>query len=328
MFADFDIGLIIFLVVVGVSVLLFELGLLRSVYSEDEQKKRQLKKRLADVRSTLRSQADDEILRTDLNPNDTPHAKFILLIPGANYISVLIDRTGKRTTLSTIVFIMIALATTAGTISWYFTGDLVLPLIVAPLAFLAPVMFLGVSAGKRLDQFDEQLPEAIDIIIRALRAGHPLDGALKVVSEELPNPVAEEFSVTSAEINYGVTIKKALNGMADRVPSKQLRSFVTAVLVQKETGGNLAEILENISSVIRGGFKFQRKLKTLAAEGKMSIAVLAGMPLVLGFGMYLLNRDLVTELFTNPKGKDLLYGVTVLFIIGYFWAKKIVKIEV
>jgi len=328
MFADFDLGLIIFLGVVGAAVLLFELGLLRSVYSEEEQKKRQLKKRLADVRSTLRSQTDAEILRKDLNPNDTSYAKFIHLIPGTNYINGLIEKSGKRTTLPTIFLIMIVLAAIAGAASWYFTKELVLPMIVIPMAFLSPILFLSASAVKRLDQFDEQLPEAIDIIIRALRAGYPFDGALKVVSEELPNPVAEEFSVTSAEINYGVTISNALNGMVNRVPSKQLRSFVTAVLVQKETGGNLAEILENISSVIRGGFKFQRKLKTLAAEGKMSIAVLAGMPIVLGFGMYLLNRKLVMELFTNPKGHDLLYGVIVLFIIGFFWAKKIVKIEV
>jgi len=302
--------------------------LLRSVYSDEEQKKRHLKKRLADVRNTLRSQTDEDVLRKDLNSNDTAYAKFILLIPGANYISGLIDRTGRRTTLSIITSLMIGLAAAAAAIAWYYTGEATLPMIIAPLAFLSPVWFLSASAEKRLDKFDEQLPEAIDIIIRALRAGYPFDGALKVVSEELPNPVAEEFSVTSAEINYGVTVSAALNGMVDRVPSKQLRSFVTAVLVQKETGGNLAEILENISSVIRGGFKFQRKLKTLAAEGKMSIAVLAGMPIVLGIGMYFLNRDLVTELFTNPKGKDLLYGVTVLFIFGYFWAKNIVKIEV
>ena len=121
MFADFDIGLIIFLAVVVAAVLLFELGLLRSVYSEDEQKKRQLKKRLADVRSTLRSQTDSEILRKDLNPNDTSYAKFILLFPGANYINGLIDRTGKRTTLSTIIFIMIVLAAFAGAIAFYYT---------------------------------------------------------------------------------------------------------------------------------------------------------------------------------------------------------------
>lgn len=328
MFANFDLNLIIFAAVVGVAVLLFEMGLLRSVYSEDEQKKRHLKKRLADVRNTLRSQADDEILRKDLNRNDTAFAKFILLIPGANYINGLIDRTGKRTTLSKSIFIMIGLALAAGAISWYFSRVPVLSIIISLVAFLFPVLFLSIRAGKRLDKFDEQLPEALDIIIRALRAGHPFDGALKVVSEELPDPVAEEFSVTSAEINYGVTVKGALNDMVVRVPSKQLRSFVTAVLVQKETGGNLAEILENISSVIRGGFKFQRKLKTLAAEGQMSIAVLAGMPIVLGFGMYLMRPELVSELFTNPKGKELLYGVTVLFIVGYFWAKKIVKIEV
>ena len=328
MFVDIDLGLIIFLAVVGAAVLLFEVGLLRSVYSDEEQKKRHLKKRLEDVRNTLRSQTDDEVLRKDLNSNDSSYAKFILLIPGGGYINGLIDKTGRRTTLPIIVTIMIVLAAAAGAISWYVTSSPILPMIVVPIAFFSPVMFLNAGAGKRLDKFDEQLPEAIDIIIRALRAGHPFDGALKVVSEELPNPVAEEFSVTSAEINYGVTVSNALNGMVNRVPSKQLRSFVTAVLVQKETGGNLAEILENISSVIRGGFKFQRKLKTLAAEGKMSIAVLAGMPIVLGFGMYILNRDLVMELFTNPKGNDLLYGVTVLFIIGYFWAQKIVKIEV
>lgn len=328
MIFDFDVSLIIFVSVVAVAVLLFELGLLRSVYSEDEQKKRHLKKRLAAVRQTLRSQRDDEILRKDLNANDTTFAKYILLIPGADYINELIDRAGQRTTLSNIALIMIALAAAVGIISWLVFGQLGLSLVLSIASIFIPVMYLSVVSTKRLAAFEEQLAEALDIIIRALRAGHPFDGALKVVSEELPDPVAEEFSVTSAEINYGVTISGALNDMVRRVPSKQLRAFVTAVLVQKETGGNLAEILENISSVIRGSFKFQRKLKTLAAEGKMSIAVLAGMPVVLGCGMYLINPEIVSELFTNPVGNKLLYGVTVLFIIGYFWSQSIVKIEV
>ena len=135
MFANFDSSLIVFAIAVGVAVLLFEVGLLRSVYSDEEQKKRHLKKRLADVRNTLRSQTDDDVLRKDLNSNDTAYAKFILLIPGANYISGLIDRTGRRTTLSIIASLMIGLAAAAAATAWYYTSELILPMIVAPLAF-------------------------------------------------------------------------------------------------------------------------------------------------------------------------------------------------
>lgn len=326
---QFDLSLILFVAVVGVAVLLFELGLLRTVYSEEEQKKRHLKKRLANVRASILAQAeDDELLRKNLNTNNTAFAKFILKMPGGSHLNSLIDRTGQKTTLSRTIVLMIGLSIVSGAVTWFVTKEDILSGIIALAAFLLPILVLSIAAKKRLETFDEQLPEALDIIIRALRAGHPFDGALKVVAEELPEPIADEFSVTSAEINYGVTISGALNDMVRRVPSKQLRSFVTAVLVQKETGGNLAEILENISSVIRGGFKFQRKLRTLSAEGRMSIAVLAGMPIFLGMGLYLVNRSLIIELFTNPKGNELLYGVVVLFTIGFIWSKKIIKIEV
>lgn len=328
MLATVDLTLIIIAVVAGLAVLLFELGLLRSVYSEEEQKRRHLKKRLASVRNNLRGKVDDEILRKDLNNNDSAFARFMLFMPGASYINKLIDRGGQKTGITVISIVMILASVALAILGWIFTGKLVVTTAAAFLGFIIPVMVLAIKANKRLAVFEEQLPEALDIIIRALRAGHPFDGALKVVAEELPEPIALEFSVTSAEINYGVSVKAALTDMVRRIPSRQLKSFVTAVLVQKETGGNLAEILENISSVIRGGFKFQRKLNTLSAEGKMSIAVLAGMPIVLGIGMYFINPGLVTELFTNPKGNNLLYGVVVLFIVGFFWAKKIVKIEV
>lgn len=325
---EFDITLILFVSIVGIAVLLFELGLLRTVYSDEEQKKRHLKKRLADVRNTLRALPDDEITRKNLNANNTLFAKIVLKLPGGSYVNHLIDRTGQKTTLTRTIALMFVFSIVAVGVAWITNQELQILAFTALAGFALPVIVLAAIAKKRLDTFEEQLPEALDIIIRALRAGHPFDGALKVVADELPEPIAEEFSVASAEINYGVSVGGALNDMVRRVPSQQLRSFVTAVMVQKETGGNLAEILENISSVIRGGFKFQRKLRTLSAEGRMSIAVLAGMPIVLGAALYMINAELITELFTNPTGKQLLYGVVVLFTVGFFWAKHIVKLEV
>ena len=129
-------------------------------------------------------------------------------------------------------------------------------------------------------------------------------------------------------MNYGVQLDKALTNFLERMPSKPLKVFTTSVLVQKETGGNLAEILENISSVIRGGYRFQRKLNTLSAEGKLSVLILTALPVFLAAAMYVVAPDLISELFINPTGHKLLYGSLGLFVVGFFWVQKLVKIEV
>ena len=136
------------------------------------------------------------------------------------------------------------------------------------------------------------------------------------------------MAIAYAELNYGVSINIALSNLIRRIPSKPLKSLVTAILLQRETGGNLAEILEKIGGVVRGSYKFQRKLKSLSAEGKLSSLVLSSVPLVLGAGLYVMQPELVSELFRNPKGIDLLYGSGVLYAIGFVWINRVIKIEV
>jgi tight adherence protein B len=204
-----------------------------------------------------------------------------------------------------------------------------------------PFAFMGLAMGgalpffkifrdrtSRIQQFEEQLPDAIDMVKRALRAGHPFSGAIKLVADEMDDPVAGEFGTTFADINYGNDSRRAMLGLLQRVPSVTVMALVTSVLVQRETGGNLAEILERISAVIRGRFKLQRKVKTLSAEGRMSAWILALVPLFLFAVIWVTSPEYLPMLLEEEAGKKMvIYGV-VSGLIGIYWVKKIIRIEV
>ena len=172
------------------------------------------------------------------------------------------------------------------------------------------------------------MPEAIDVIQRALKAGHPFSQCLKLVAEDMDEPIAREFELTFADISYGNDPRRALLGLLQRVPSVSVTALITAVLVQRETGGNLAENLARISSVIRGRFRFQRKVKTLSAEGRMSGWVLTMMPLVLFGAMWLMQPHYITLLTDHPRGPTLIYAAVGWGTIGVLWIRRLVRIEV
>ena len=163
---------------------------------------------------------------------------------------------------------------------------------------------------------------------RALRAGHPFNETLQMVSKEMDEPIASELGMTFDEINYGVDVRQAFQNLLARVPSMSLMALVTSVLVQRETGGNLAEILDKISKVIRGRFRFQRRVRTLSAEGRLSAWVLALVPFGL-FGMIAVtNPGYLTVLITEPVGRKLIVTALVLMVIGSVWIRKLLRIEV
>jgi tight adherence protein B len=182
--------------------------------------------------------------------------------------------------------------------------------------------------ANRIQVFEEQLPDAIDMVKRALRAGHPFSGAIKLVADEMDDPVAGEFGTTFADINYGNDSRRAMLGLLQRVPSVTVMALVTSVLVQRETGGNLAEILERISAVIRGRFKLQRKVKTLSAEGRMSAWILALVPLVLFAVIWVTTPEYLPMLLEEEAGKKMIIYGAISSIVGIFWIKKIIRIEV
>lgn len=203
------------------------------------------------------------------------------------------------------------------------------------LALFTPVVILtGFSlwlrqkAEKRLSLFEEQFVEALDVMKRALLVGYPFTDVMKTVSEEMPPPISTEFGKTYIELNYGVDLKVALANLAHRNPSVSVLAFNSAVTIQKETGGNLAETLDKLAEVIRGRFRLMRKVKTLSAEGRMSAWVLMMVPFVLFLVLYLSNPEYLDPLLNSERGTTVLSITAVCMFVGLLWIRKILRIEV
>ncbi|MFQ5546358.1 MAG: type II secretion system F family protein, partial [Acidiferrobacterales bacterium] len=210
---------------------------------------------------------------------------------------------------------------------WIFTRQWPVALVTGAVAGMVPFMKIAFDRGKRLTKFEEQLPAALDIMARALKAGHPFNESLHLVAQEMDDPVAKEFQITFADMNYG-DAKIALLNLLERVPSVNVMAMVMSVLIQRETGGNLAEILRNISVVVRGRFRFQRKVRTLSAEGRLSAWILSLIPFVLYALIYFTTPGYLTMLTDDPLGHKLIMAAFVMLVIGLFWVRRIIRIQV
>jgi tight adherence protein B len=191
-----------------------------------------------------------------------------------------------------------------------------------------PVLFLMQRRSARIRKFEEQFPEALDLLSRALRAGHAFQTALGMVADEAAEPVGPEFKKTFDQQNFGLPLKECLFEFADRVPLLDVRFFATAVTIQRETGGNLAEILDNLAHVVRERFKILRQVRVHTAHGRFTGYVLLGLPPLLGMILSYLSPDHMNTLFTEPMGKQMLLGAGVMQTVGYFWIRQVIKIEV
>jgi tight adherence protein B len=201
--------------------------------------------------------------------------------------------------------------------------------IAAPaLGLVSPFLLLVFHRAQRLRQFNAALPDSIDLLGRALRAGHSVASAIEVVSEQGQEPVASEFGEVFRAQNFGLPFRDAMLQLAERVPSSDLRFLVTAMMVQKETGGNLTEILDRTTYVIRERLRIQGEVKTKTAQGRLTGVILALLPIILGILINIINPDYGKPLFTDPLGKKMLYAGVGLISIGAFFINKIVKIEV
>jgi tight adherence protein B len=199
--------------------------------------------------------------------------------------------------------------------------------IVLLCAYL-PLLLVRRTRTRRLARIEEQLPDAADFIARALRAGHSFSNVLQIVGNELPEPLSGEFRIAREEINYGVPLGEALHNMAARIPLTDLRYLVIAILIQRETGGNLAEILGNIGHIIRGRLRLAAQVRVLSAEGRMSAWILGLLPFAVGAMLVLVNPGYVMVLWTDPIGVKLLWTALVMIIIGVIWLRKVIRIRI
>lgn len=195
------------------------------------------------------------------------------------------------------------------------------------LAFL-PIFYLRWKKKRKTAKFEKQMPEAMELLARSLRAGHTLQATLEMVAQEIPPPLGKEMRITYEEQKLGLSIAQALRRMGDRVASQDLRYFVTAVMIQTETGGNLAEILENIGSLIRERLKLKGKVKSLTAEGRFSALVLTVLPLFAWVFLYFVNREYAMVLLNHPYGRMILTMIVINIIIGALVMKNMVEIKV
>ncbi len=191
-----------------------------------------------------------------------------------------------------------------------------------------PLVWLLLRRRRRFKQFAKQLPDALELIARALRSGNSLAAALHVVHEEMPDPIALEFGQVYEEQNLGVTIEQALKSMLVRMPNLDLKFFVTAVAIQKQAGGDMAEILDKIGYIIRERFKIMGQVQALTGEGRISGVVLMALPIALFFAVYYLNPTYIMLLFTEDLGRKMIGVAVVLQILGAITIKKIVNIKI
>lgn len=233
-----------------------------------------------------------------------------------------------RTPLGVFVLAALVLALSGLFLALSMRQTFLLAVLFATLLSAVPYGYLLWRKNQRLATFERQLPEALELVSRALRAGHAFSVGLKMVGEEAADPIGKEFRRVFDEVSMGVALPQALENMTHRVDSVDLRFFMTSVLVQRETGGNLAEIIDSLAGLIRQRFELQLRVKALSAEGRMSAVVLFGLPIVVGIALFKMNPDYMGLLFTDPIGQNLATAGSIMMVIGALVMKRMVTIKV
>jgi tight adherence protein B len=239
-----------------------------------------------------------------------------------------VDQSGLQISISALLLVSFLLAALLGFVAADLLRMGVGWLIGGAIGFALPFMFLRMKRTKRLRKFEEAFPEALDLVARALKAGHAFAAGLKMVADEMEEPVGPEFRKTFDEQNFGLPLKDALTNLTVRIPLLDVRFFSTAVMIQRETGGNLSEILENLAHVVRERFKILRQVRVHTAHGRLTGYVLLALPVFLAIALSFINPEHMNLLFREDLGHKMLAAAVVMQTVGYFWIRQVVKIEV
>ena len=238
----------------------------------------------------------------------------------------MITQSGLNVTVGTLLLASAFLACASYLVVKWLTYFTYLGLAAAPFGAMVPFVVVRVARTKRLRLFEEQFPEAIELLARALRAGHAFPTGLTIVADEIPAPVGTEFKLVYDRQTFGMALGDALKGLADRVPVLDARFFVTAVLTQRETGGNLSEVLDNLASVIRDRFRVKRQVRVVTAHGRITGWILAGLPPSLAGVLCFVSPGHMTTLVTDPLGIQMLAVAGFLQVSGTLIIRKLVNV--
>jgi len=279
---------------------------------------------------TGRKKKDDEatsILKQSALDRDKK-SLLEMLTPNLPSLHKIMEQADCHIKPSTLFGVGLVLGLMGASASWMMGVKIYLAPIAGVIMFVVPFAWLLNKRRMRLKSFAGQLPDALELVARALRAGHSLAAGMHVVAEEMPSPIADEFNRVYEEQNLGIPVEEAMKGMCERVPNLDLRFFVTSVLIQRQTGGDLAEILDKIGYVVRERFRILGQVKALTAEGRLSGVILIALPFGLFLMMLHIKPDYIEKLWTHPIGVKMSIAALIMQVLGAVVIKKIVNIKV
>lgn len=315
---------LVFLSLVFVAIALGMFIFRRDLHREENRRRRVkvMSPKLDDANALLQGLLRDNSLST------IPLLDRILnRLPRLSDLRLLLQQAGNPCNLGTL-FLMACTFAAIGGLAGLMQGSGVLAMGLVVLGAMGPFIWLKALRKRRLAAFDEQFPEAVELVGRALRAGHSFGSALKMVAEEMDDPAAEEFGKTFADYSYGKGMEDALKALVERVGLQDLKFFATAVTLQRETGGNLTEILDNISYIIRERFRLIRQVRALSAEGRLSGTILSiTAPALLGI-LWMVSPGYIDMMFIHPMGHIMLIAGAVFQVLGIVVIKRLVKMDV
>ena len=311
-------------------------GIVLAVFYTLEQRsgraaRRQVEDRIREVALGVETDgpaaSDDSVVKTSVTGPLPTIEQAARRTERGSALGAWLDQSGLKISLSGLLVSMVGLAVAIAVIaSMLWSGWA--GLVAAVVGLVTPILVVRQRRAARLYKFEEYFPEALDLMSRAIRAGHAFSAGMKMAADELDDPVGPEFRATFDEQNFGLPLKDALGNLVERVPLLDVRFFATAVLIQRETGGNLSEILDNLAGVVRERFKIRRQVRVHTAHGRMTGYVLMALPVFLAIALSFINPDHIGLLFEESMGRMMLGGAIIMQVVGYLWIQQVVKIEV
>ena len=301
-----------------------------SLFDERRSHARLLRERLATVQAASERQPSEELLllRDELMSDIPVFNRLLQQWPRMTKLQQTLSQADVKLKAGKFLLLTVCACATSGVLVLLLSNSKLFAGVAAAFGLFVPYMYVSFRRSQRFSKFEELFPEAIDTLARAVRAGHAFPTALELLATEMGEPVGGEFRKLFEEQKFGLPLRDALLNMAERMPIVDVKFFATAVMLQRETGGNLAEILDGLSYVIRERFKILRQVRVYTAQGRLTMLLLMALPPIIVVVMAVMNPGFMTPLFTDPLGHALIAAGIVLQTIGYLLIRKIIRIQV
>lgn len=289
---------------------------------------RKLRDRLRGANAFGTEATNSALLKARFLSDLSPMERNFRELPQVREMSRYIEQAGMRWTVPSLLLGSVVLGVVGLYVAYeLLRQSLLTSLIAAVVLTLLPLAYVRMKRQRRLNRIEAQLPDALDLMTRALRAGHAFTAGLKMVSEEIADPIGGEFRILHDEVSYGITMQQALVNLTERVPLTDLRYFMVAVLIQRESGGNLTEVLSNLARLVRERAKLAAKVRVMSTDGRMSALILGCLPFAIGGVLYLVNPKFMGPLFTDPIGTQIVSTLLIMMAMGAVVLRQIIRIR-